>query len=105
LLWTRGVAARETLSYLDRRGIDAERPYVGYHEIYDLVHGRDFISGRGDEGYRANVRTFIKRIRKRFRDSDPSFEEIENYAGSGTAGRRMPDMVPDGEERIPRSGA
>src|SRR6516165_11431319 len=23
-LWTRGVAARETLSYLDRRGIDAE---------------------------------------------------------------------------------
>src|SRR6516165_3580299 len=24
LLWTRGVAARETLSYLDRRGIDAE---------------------------------------------------------------------------------
>jgi len=24
LLWTRGVAARETLSYLDRRGIDAK---------------------------------------------------------------------------------
>ena len=24
MLWTRGVAARETLSYLDRRGIDAE---------------------------------------------------------------------------------
>ena len=24
LLWTRGVAAREPLSYLDRRGIDAE---------------------------------------------------------------------------------
>jgi len=29
LLWTRGVAARETLSYLDRRGIDAEPALVG----------------------------------------------------------------------------
>ena len=29
LLWTRGVAARETLSYLDRRGIDAEPALSG----------------------------------------------------------------------------
>jgi len=29
LLWTRGVAARETLSYLDRRGIDAETALIG----------------------------------------------------------------------------
>ena len=29
MLWTRGVAARETLSYLDRRGIDAEPALVG----------------------------------------------------------------------------
>jgi hypothetical protein len=29
LLWTRGVAARETLSYLDRRGIDAEPALIG----------------------------------------------------------------------------
>ena len=29
LLWTRGVAARETLSYLDRRGIDPEPALVG----------------------------------------------------------------------------
>ena len=28
-LWTRGVAARETLSYLDRRGIDAEPALFG----------------------------------------------------------------------------
>ena len=56
---------------------------VGYREIYDLVHGKDFISGQGREGYRANVRTFIKRIRKKFRDVDPDFEHIENYAGFG----------------------
>jgi hypothetical protein len=29
LLWTRGVAARETLSYLDRRGIDPEPALFG----------------------------------------------------------------------------
>jgi two-component system response regulator ChvI len=56
---------------------------VSYREIYDVVHGKDFVSGHGDEGYRANVRTFIKRIRKKFRDGDPSFDQIENYAGFG----------------------
>jgi two-component system response regulator ChvI len=56
---------------------------IGYREIYDLVHGKDFIAGHGSEGYRANVRTFIKRIRKKFRDVDPSFDHIENYAGFG----------------------
>src|SRR5262252_2823486 len=56
---------------------------VGYREIYDLVHGKDFIAGHGLEGYRANVRTFIKRIRKKFRDVDPDFDQIENYAGFG----------------------
>jgi two-component system, OmpR family, response regulator ChvI len=56
---------------------------VGYREIYDLVHGKDFIAGHGAEGYRANVRTFIKRIRKKFRDSDPDFDHIHNYAGFG----------------------
>lgn len=56
---------------------------VSYREIYDLVHGKDFIAGYGVEGYRANVRTFIKRIRKKFRDVDPEFEHIHNYAGFG----------------------
>ena len=56
---------------------------VGYREIYDLVHGKDFVAGHGAEGYRANVRTFIKRIRKKFRDVDPGFDHIENYAGFG----------------------
>ena len=56
---------------------------VGYREIYDIVHGKDFIAGHGAEGYRANVRTFIKRIRKKFRDGDPDFDHIENYPGFG----------------------
>jgi len=56
---------------------------VSYREIYDLVHGRNFAAGYGDEGYRANVRTFIKRIRKKFRDVDGEFDHIHNYAGFG----------------------
>jgi two-component system, OmpR family, response regulator ChvI len=56
---------------------------VGYREIYDLVHGKDFVAGYGTEGFRANVRTFIKRIRKKFRDVDGEFDHIHNYAGFG----------------------
>ena len=56
---------------------------ASYRELYDLVHGKDFLAGSGADGYRANVRTFIKRIRKKFRDVDPSFDEIHNYAGFG----------------------
>jgi two-component system response regulator ChvI len=56
---------------------------VGYREIYDIVHGKDFIAGHGSEGYRANVRTFIKRIRKKFRDVDPGFDNIKNYSSFG----------------------
>lgn len=54
-----------------------------YREIYDLVHGRGFVAGEGPEGYRANVRTFIKRIRQKFRNIDSEFEQIENYPGFG----------------------
>jgi two-component system, OmpR family, response regulator ChvI len=56
---------------------------VGYREIYDLVHGKDFVAGYGTDGYRANVRTFIKRIRKKFRDLEAEFDQIHNYAGFG----------------------
>jgi two-component system response regulator ChvI len=56
---------------------------VGYREIYDIVHGKDFVAGYGSDGFRANVRTFIKRIRKKFRDSDGEFVQVHNYAGFG----------------------
>lgn len=56
---------------------------VGYREIYDLVHGKDFVAGNGEDGYRTNVRSLVKRIRKAFREVDPEFAQIENYAGFG----------------------
>lgn len=56
---------------------------VTYREIYDLVHGQGFLAGAGPEGYRANVRTFMKRIRQKFRELHAEFDEIENYPGFG----------------------
>lgn len=56
---------------------------VGYRDIYDAVRGRGFQSGEGTEGYRANVRSSIKRIRQKFREVDPGFDIIENYPGFG----------------------
>ncbi|HLI12293.1 MAG TPA: response regulator transcription factor [Alphaproteobacteria bacterium] len=56
---------------------------VRYRELYDLVHGEGFMAGYGAEGYRSNVRAFVKRIRQKFRDVDTEFDEIENYSGFG----------------------
>jgi len=56
---------------------------VTYRDLYDQVHGEGFQSGFGAEGYRGNVRTFIKRIREKFRELDGRFDCIENYPGFG----------------------
>jgi len=56
---------------------------ISYRDLYDLVHGKGFIAGFGNDGYRTNVRTFIKRIRRKFRALDPDFSCIENYARFG----------------------
>jgi two-component system response regulator ChvI len=61
-----------------RRGAD-----VSYRDIYDVVRGKDFVAGQGPQGYRANVRALIKRIRKKFRAVDPDCDPIANYPGYG----------------------
>ena len=66
---------------------------VTYRQIYDIVRGKDFMAGFGTEGYRANVRSFIKRIRKKFRDVDPEFDRIDNYPGFGYRWRDEPGEV------------
>lgn len=51
--------------------------------LYDLVRGHGFQAGQGEEGYRTNVRAFMKRIRQKFRAIDPDFDRIETRAGLG----------------------
>ena len=62
--------------------------YVTYRAVYDQLHYEGFIAGSGELGYRANVRSVIKRIRQKFRESDPAFVEIVNYTGFGYCWRK-----------------
>lgn len=71
---------------------------VSYRDLYDLVHGKDFVAGYGPAGYRANVRAFIKRIRHKFRAVDIGFDEIENYPGFGY---RWSDRYPGEMSGVP----
>lgn len=57
--------------------------YVSYRSIYDCVHTAGFIAGSGEDGYRTNVRSSMKRIRNKFRAVDDGFNEIENFPAFG----------------------
>jgi two-component system response regulator ChvI len=46
------------------------------------------MAGFGADGYLVNVRSAMKRIRKKFLALDPAFTEIENFAAVGYAWRR-----------------
>ena len=62
--------------------------FVTYRTLYDRMRSEGFIAGAGEDGYRANVRSAIKRIRNKFRACDPTFDEIENYTGFGYSWRK-----------------
>ncbi|HYL49628.1 MAG TPA: response regulator transcription factor [Stellaceae bacterium] len=64
--------------------------HVTYRAIYDCVHHAGFVAGNGDEGYRTNVRSSIKRIRNKFRTLDATFSEIENFPAYGYRWRTAP---------------
>ena len=56
---------------------------VAYRQIYDVVKGEGFLAGQGEDGYRANVRAMIKRIRGKFEAVDPAFDALGTYPGFG----------------------
>ena len=60
---------------------------VSNRAIYDELRYEGFVAGNGPNGYRANVRSAIKRIRKKFLILDPTFDEIEAFEGFGYAWR------------------
>jgi len=64
--------------------------HVTYRSIYDCVHHAGFVAGAGNEGYRTNVRSSIKRIRNKFRALDAEFSEIENFPAFGYRWRSAP---------------
>lgn len=56
---------------------------IGYRALYDALRGDGFMAGQGEEGYRANVRAMIKRIRRKFTTIDPDFDALGTYPGVG----------------------
>ncbi|MBI3707880.1 MAG: response regulator transcription factor [Proteobacteria bacterium] len=84
VLW-QGQRVDLTLTEFKVARLLAARPGrdVSYREIYDVMRGEGFRAGVGDEGYRANVRALIKRVRQKFKAIDPGFVSLENYPGFG----------------------
>ncbi len=67
--------------------------FITYRSIYDEVHYCGFAAGSGIDGYRTNVRSMIKRMRRKFEAIDASFNEIETYPGFGYRWRRPPGLI------------
>jgi len=61
-----------------------------YRGIYDTAHYAGFIAGTGEQGHNTNVRSLLKRIRRKFLAVDPGFSEIENMPGVGYRWRDPP---------------
>ena len=57
--------------------------YLTYRAVYDCVRHAGFVAGYGDDGFRTNVRSSIRRIRNKVRKLDGEFEDIENYPSFG----------------------
>lgn len=57
--------------------------HLTYRAVYDTMHHEGFIAGSGEDGYRTNVRSCIKRIRNKFRALDGNFGCIANYPSFG----------------------
>lgn len=73
--------------------------FITYRTIYDIIQCTGFIAGCGPDGYRTNVRSCIKRIRRKFTQVDASFDAIVNYQSVGyrwvasAADRAVPPVV------------
>jgi two-component system response regulator ChvI len=54
-----------------------------YRAIYDAMHYAGFFAGSGERGYTTNVRSIVRRIRRKFVAVDPGFSAIENVQRVG----------------------
>ena len=90
-LWNEGIVGLTLGEYkLVHLLVSNAGSFVTYRTAYDRLRFEGFIAGSGNDGFWANVRSAVKRIRTKFRACDPAFDEIENYTGFGY-GWRKPD--------------
>jgi two-component system response regulator ChvI len=71
-----------------------------YRALYERIRYASFRAGRGDLGYRVNVRALVKKIRKKFLALDPAFAAIVARDGVGYFWREASTLsnvaTPDG---------
>ena len=67
-----------------------------YRAIYDVAHYSGFVAGTGERGYETNVRSLMKRIRRKFLSVDPGFAQTFTGRNWATAGPR-----PEGDAAAP----
>jgi len=81
----RGKPVELTLSEFALAHALASKPGrdVGYRDLHEACRGKGFHAGSGEDGYRANVRAAVKRLREKFKAVDPDFDAIGNYPGFG----------------------
>ena len=59
---------------------------LSYRKLYDILKQMPgFIAGPGDQGHNSNMRSCIKRIRRKFIRVDPAFDAIRNLQSYGYA--------------------
>jgi DNA-binding response OmpR family regulator len=75
--------------------VDNLNQWLTYRKVYDVVHYNGFVAGCGMDGYRTNVRSIIKRLRRKFMVIEPTWDVIHNYSGYGYrwAKPEMPTIV------------
>ena len=54
-----------------------------YRAIYDTMRDPGFVAGSGEKGHHANVRSIVKRIRRKFVAVDHNFSKIMNVQKVG----------------------
>jgi two-component system, OmpR family, response regulator ChvI len=60
-----------------------------YRALYERIRNASFRAGRGDLGYRVNVRGLVRKIRKKFLALDPAFAAIVAREGVGYCWREQ----------------
>lgn len=61
---------------------------VDKRTVYDCLRYKGFVSGQGEKGFWVNVRSAIRRIRKKFRAVDSGFDDLETVQAFGYCWRK-----------------
>jgi two-component system response regulator ChvI len=56
---------------------------LSQREIYDTIKAPGFAAGLGETGFRNNVRSIVRHIRRKFEAVDPEFDNLQTYHGVG----------------------